>query len=523
MIAISRASKRAIPGGSMDDIPVACVPTDPASPKEISIPFGQSIAWSIYKALGSPRLVCEPEEVDPMHIKVLWNSARIAHPIRTLKQGTCGVRTNMLLQNARLATGMVGIINQGATCYLNSVLQSLFHMRLLRKIVLQAPVSRADVQSIVRSEMNGQNLDSAPTSSSIEQSGKHRVVLALQSLFQEMMESDSPVSTSPLTRSFGWDSADSFTQHDAQELLRVLLDHVENRLQRTPLARSLPNLIQGIMASTIKCINVDYASRREERFQDIQLDIKGCHHLRESFCRYTAPERLDGANKYAAGRHGKQASLRQVTLTRVPPVLFLQLKRFDYNLTTWRMEKVNSPLAFPETLDVSPFVESPDARDEARRMDALRRSEEGEETCKWTSDESDSEGDNHPSPPSQRSTDAAVDPSTAATARAVRKAAHASRKSSGRMRLHSVMVHRGSATGGHYFAYIRPDLGKMIREEKRMAQRGLAPNAQSNSRKSDNPSGTVASKDIDEQEHSIRNWALSVELTQAHFWLNAWA
>lgn len=40
--------------------------------------------------------------------------------------------------------------------------------------------------------------------------------LALQSLFYKMQFGDSAVSTIGLTRSFGWDSADSFTQHDVQ-------------------------------------------------------------------------------------------------------------------------------------------------------------------------------------------------------------------------------------------------------------------------------------------------------------------
>jgi len=44
--------------------------------------------------------------------------------------------------------------------------------------------------------------------------------LALQSLFYKMQFGDSAVSTIGLTRSFGWDSADSFTQHDVQVRLR---------------------------------------------------------------------------------------------------------------------------------------------------------------------------------------------------------------------------------------------------------------------------------------------------------------
>jgi len=41
---------------------------------------------------------------------------------------------------AREQAGLVGILNQGATCYLNSVLQTLFHTRLFRKLIYDAPV-----------------------------------------------------------------------------------------------------------------------------------------------------------------------------------------------------------------------------------------------------------------------------------------------------------------------------------------------------------------------------------------------
>ena len=40
-----------------------------------------------------------------------------------------------------------------------------------------------------------------------------------------------PVSTKDLTRSFGWDSADAFQQHDVQELNRILCDRLEEKMK----------------------------------------------------------------------------------------------------------------------------------------------------------------------------------------------------------------------------------------------------------------------------------------------------
>jgi len=43
---------------------------------------------------------------------------------------------NLLSYDSKKETGMVGLKNQGATCYLNSLLQSLFFTNAFRKVCL---------------------------------------------------------------------------------------------------------------------------------------------------------------------------------------------------------------------------------------------------------------------------------------------------------------------------------------------------------------------------------------------------
>ncbi|KAI3752582.1 hypothetical protein L2E82_24616 [Cichorium intybus] len=59
------------------------------------------------------------------------------------------------------------------------------------------------------------------------------IPLALQSLFYKLQysDSDTSVATKELTKSFGWDTYDSFMQHDVQELNRVLCEKLEDKMK----------------------------------------------------------------------------------------------------------------------------------------------------------------------------------------------------------------------------------------------------------------------------------------------------
>ena len=94
-------------------------------------------------------------------------------------------------------TGFVGLKNQGATCYMNSLLQTLYFTNQLRKAVYKMPTESDD--------------------------SSKSVALALQRVFHELQFNDKPVGTKKLTKSFGWETLDSFMQHDVQEFLRVIL------------------------------------------------------------------------------------------------------------------------------------------------------------------------------------------------------------------------------------------------------------------------------------------------------------
>lgn len=233
--------------------------------------------------------------------------------------------------NSKIATNYVGLLNQGATCYMNSLLQALFHTPAFRRFVFQLP------------KMGEQN------------DGKN-VTLNLQILFCRLQLSHHAVSTKSLTTSFGWTSADTFYQHDIQEFCRVLLDNLEGKVKGTELATFIPGLFRGKSRSFIRCINIEYESSRNEDFYDISLPIRGHKNLHDSFQAYIEKERLEGNNQYSAGDFGKQDADMGTEFIELPKILHIHLKRFDFNYETLRMEKVNDNFEFPREIDLSSFV-----------------------------------------------------------------------------------------------------------------------------------------------------------------------
>ncbi|CAN1258519.1 Ubiquitin C-terminal hydrolase 12 [Linum perenne] len=280
--------------------------------------------------------------------------------------------TDYWSHDSKKETGYVGLKNQGATCYMNSLLQTLYHLPYFRKAVYHMPTTENDMPS-------------------------GSIPLALQSLFYKLQYSDISVATKELTKSFGWDTYDSFMQHDVQELNRVLSEKLEDKMKGTVVEGTIQHLFEGHHMNYIECINVDYKSTRKESFYDLQLDVKGCRDVYASFDKYVEVERLEGDNKYHAEQHGLQDAKKGVLFIDFPPVLQLQLKRFEYDFMRDTMVKINDRYEFPLQLDLD------------------------RENGKYLSPDAD---------------------------KSVRNV----------YTLHSVLVHSGGVHGGHYYAYIRPTL-----------------------------------------------------------------
>eukprot|EP00659_Diplonema_papillatum_P006350 gene6350-9730_t len=237
---------------------------------------------------------------------------------------------------ADAATLPVGLGNKGATCYLNSLLQALFHLTAFRDALFRLPGDRDPV------------------------------VLAMQMLFYSMETSRKPVATDALIASFGWATEECYTQHDVQELLQVLCDRIESCFRKhLPADNAIEKLFSGRFASYVHVTDsyVDYENEVEELFLDVQLIVRNhdgsanatLEQCLRAFCK---EEALSGANRYELVRDGCRSlhdAVKGMRFKAAPPVLFLHLKRFRRD-NEGRAEKLSSRLSYPRELSLAEYL-----------------------------------------------------------------------------------------------------------------------------------------------------------------------
>ncbi|CAH1098734.1 unnamed protein product [Psylliodes chrysocephalus] len=335
------------------------------------------------------------------------------------------------------STNYVGLVNQAMTCYLNSLLQALYMTPEFRN-------------ALYNWEFDGIN-------------ESRSIPYQLQKLFLNLQTSSkSAVETTDLTYSFGWQNSDAWHQHDIQELCRVMFDALEQKFKDTKQANLINDLYEGKMLDYVKCLECGTEKSREDTFLDIPLPVRpfgnavAYNSVEEALRAFVQPETLDGNNQYHCEKCNKKCDAHKgLKFTKFPYLLTLHLKRFDFDYNTMHRIKLNDKVVFSEKLNLNSFItvhgsennETLEDRETVVKCDDCSTTDSGsadDESCQGTDVSSTVNGQDD----NCADSDEGIDVSSGNNHDDDAKGPYV-------YELFSIMIHSGSASGGHYYAYIK--------------------------------------------------------------------
>ena len=245
---------------------------------------------------------------------------------------------------------LVGLLNLGATCYLNTLVQVLFMNVHFRHTLYQ-------YRSPPRS--------SAAASGGSGSGDSDGVVLLLQQLFG-LMEYGPQTYESPesIVTELG---LRRHVQQDVNEFNNLFLGSLEACLKECAgegeeverVKRLVASEFAGESISTVKS-QCGHVSQRSSSFLDVCLMIHGKKTLLDCLSAFVEPEPLTAHNAYYCGRcQAKHDAEKQTRFSTLPPVLNLQLIRFHFDKDSGARKKLNDRIFIPYRLSMQPYMTPP--------------------------------------------------------------------------------------------------------------------------------------------------------------------
>ncbi|KAK6195512.1 hypothetical protein SNE40_000926 [Patella caerulea] len=315
--------------------------------------------------------------------------------------------------------GFVGLKNAGATCYMNSVLQQIFMIEPVRIGILGVEGAADDFDDDSNDEKTecetnidigiGDDERKEEEKGTREEERKDYdmgVLKQIQYIFGHLAASKLQYF---VPRGFWkhfklWgEPVNLREQHDALEFFNSLVDSLDESLKALNQPTVMSNILGGSFADQKICKDCPHRYQREEAFTTLNVDIRNHQNLFESLEQYVKGDLLEAGNAYYCEKCNKKVdTVKRLVIRKLPKVLAIQLKRFDYD---WEREcaiKFNDYFEFPREFDMEPYTVQGLAKIEGEIID-----DECQEKVQNT-----------------------------------------------KYRLIGVVVHSGQASGGHYYSYI---------------------------------------------------------------------
>ena len=236
-------------------------------------------------------------------------------------------------KESQKSTQFVGLKNLGCTCYINSLIQTFYHIPLFRESLLNCEYS-------TKTEKN--------------------CFYQLKKVFYSLKYLQTTY-YAPFSFVENYDDKELKVseQMDVFEFFCDFLDKIEQKLKKTNNENIIKYFFMGRQNDVLTFEgDCNHHRTNESQFYSIQLQVHGKKNIYDSLNSLIEGEKMQGDNCIHCPKCNKKLpAIKSQNFKALPRIFMFVLKRFEFNYETMQKIKINDYYEFPLILDMNKYTE----------------------------------------------------------------------------------------------------------------------------------------------------------------------